>query len=215
MNLSDISINLRISPIQWMNFVATSTFSPYSWIDSTGKTTSDYAVNTGKFGRFLRNELATTITLTSKESREIMKSTSDRLANTWNADYSYFILHPEYIIDFNIPWKVSFSHVYSILANTDRTIETPEKYVQLQTLMMNGDVGFTKNWKISGNVNFDMQESKVTNMRLALSRNMHCWALSFNWTPIGGNKSFMFSLRNTSSIFQDAKIDIRKPPVFL
>ena len=81
--------------------------------------------------------------------------------------------------------------------------------------MMNGDIGFTKNWKISGNVNFDLKETNVTNMRLALSRNMHCWALSFNWTPIGGNKSFMLSLRNTSTIFQDAKIDIRKPPVFL
>jgi hypothetical protein len=215
MNLSDISINMRVSPIEWINFVATSSFSPYSWIDSTGKTTSEYALKNGNLGRFLRNEFATTITLTSKESREVMKSTSDRLANTWNADYSYFILHPEYIIDFNIPWKVSFSHVYSILANTDRSIESPEKYVQLQTLMMNGDIGFTKNWKISGNVNVDLNDTKVTNMRLSLSRNMHCWALSFNWTPLGGNKSFMLSLRNTSTIFQDAKIDIRKPPVFL
>lgn len=215
MNLSDISINMRVSPIEWINFVATSSFSPYSWIDSTGKTISEYALKNGKLGRFLRSEFATTITLTSKESRKVMKSTSDRLANTWNADYSYFILHPEYIIDFNIPWKVSFSHVYSIIANTDRSTESPEKNTQLQTLMMNGDIGFTKNWKISGNVNFDLKETKVTNMRLALSRNMHCWALSFNWTPIGGNKSFMLSLRNTSTIFQDAKIDIRKPPVFL
>jgi hypothetical protein len=33
--------------------------------------------------------------------------------------------------------------------------------------------------------------------------------------PIGGNKSFLLSIRNTSSIFKDAKIEFRKPPGFL
>lgn len=215
MNLSDFSLNLRISPIEWLNFVATSTFSPYDWIDSTGKTLSTYALSNDRIGRFTRNDFTTTLTLTSKESRDRMNDNEDLLSRNWNADFNYYNLHPEFLIDFEIPWKVSLSHVYSIYANINKTTDNNENYTQLQTLVLNGDVSFTKRWKLGAIINLDLQETNVTNTRLTLSRNMHCWALSFNWTPIGGNKSFLLSIRNTSSIFQDAKFDIRKPPVFL
>ena len=65
------------------------------------------------------------------------------------------------------------------------------------------------------NVNLNIVDKSLTNANLSLNRNMHCWALSIYWTPIGGNKSFLVSLRNTSSIFRDAKIEFRKPPAFL
>lgn len=216
MNLSDLSLNLRISPIEWVNFVANSVFSPYGWTDSSGATISEYAVNSNNgLGRFLRNNFTTTITLTSKESRQVLENTQNKITENWNADYNYYALHPEYLLDFNIPWKVSFSHVYSIDINTNKTLIDREEFKQLQTLVMNGDLSFTKRWKLSSNVNLDLNDFQVTNARINLTRNMHCWALSFHWTPIGGNKSFLFSLRNTSSMLQDAKMDIRKPPVFL
>jgi hypothetical protein len=88
-------------------------------------------------------------------------------------------------------------------------------YKSIQTIAATGDVSFTKRWKIATTTNFDLETKRITNTRLTLSRNMHCWALSFNWTPIGNNKSFQLSIRNTSSMFQSAKIEIRKPPVFL
>ena len=50
---------------------------------------------------------------------------------------------------------------------------------------------------------------------ISLNRNLHCWALSFYYVPVGGNRSFLLSIRNTSSIFKDAKIEFRKPPGFL
>ncbi len=216
MNLSDMAINLRISPMEWLNFVANSVFSPYGWNTSTGATLSQYAVNSNNnLGRFLRNNFTTSLTLTAKESRKELAATKETIANNWNADYNYYALHPEYLLNFNIPWKVSFSHVYSIDRNTEISSTDPKTYNQLQTLVLNGDVSFTKRWKLSSNINMDLGKIQVTNARFNLSRNMHCWALSFNWTPIGGNKSFLFSIRNTSSMFQDAKLDLRKPPVFL
>jgi hypothetical protein len=216
MRLSDFNLNLRISPVNWMNIVAVSTFSPYSWSDSTGKTLSQYALNTnGKLGRFIQNSVTTSLTLTSKESRERLSNTQQNILDNWTADYSYFALHPEYLLDFNIPWKVSFSHVYSINANTSKSLTSPQNFNQVQTLVTNGDISFTQRWKLSANINYDFESSSISNARFTLARNMHCWALSFYWTPIGGNKSFLLSIRNTSTLFQDAKIEIRKPPVFL
>lgn len=216
MQLSDLALNLRVSPVEWVNFVASSTFSPYAWVDSTGATISSYAINSNKgLGRFTRSDFTTTLTITSKESREKINETQDLINSNWNSDFNYYALHPEYLLNFNIPWKLSFSHVYSIDVNTNKSIEEPNRFNQIQTLVTNGDVSFTKRWKLGSTINFDLNDFQITNARFTLSRNMHCWALSFYYTPIGGNKSFLFSLRNTSSIFQDAKIDIRKPPMFL
>jgi len=215
MQLSDLSLNLRISPFEWFNFVATSSFSPYNWIDSTGAQTSDYAISSGRLGRFVRTDLTTTLTLTAKESRDKLDTKSTVFAENWNADFNYYALHPEYLIDFEIPWKASVSHVYSIFANTSKTELNNQSYNQIQTLVLNGDISFTKRWKLSAIINSDLKELRITNARLALTRDMHCWALSINLTPIGGNKSFLMSIRNTSSIFSSAKFDIRRPPVFL
>ena len=215
MQLSNISINLRISPVQWLNFVGTSLFSPYGWTDSTGATIKDYAVTTNQgLGRTLSNTFSTTLTLTSKSSREKIEENQQVAATNWNSDYDYFYLHPEYIIDFDIPWKVSFSHNYNLNRNTNKTIFDRKEFIESHTLMTNGDLSFTKRWKISGTINTDLKTLKVTNANFSLNRDMHCWALSFNWTPIGTNKSFLLTIRNTSSIFGDAKLDFRKPPAF-
>ncbi|MDG1658604.1 MAG: hypothetical protein P8H56_08490, partial [Crocinitomicaceae bacterium] len=107
------------------------------------------------------------------------------------------------------------SHVYSLNANQNRSTDLPDEWNIDQTLMINGDVSFTKRWKLATITNLNLEDFKVTNSRIILTRDMHCWALNFQWTPIGGNKSFLFSIRSTSSLFQDAKIDIRKPPAFL
>lgn len=215
MNLSPISLNLRIRPIKWLNIVTAGTFSPYDWIDSTGVTIKYYALSNGRLGRLTRANVATTLTFTSKEGRNKLNNVIDQIDQNWNADYEYFLLHPEYAINFDIPWKLSFSHVYTLNANTSISSTNPDRYTSIQTLAINGDVSFTKRWKLSTITNLDIKNLNITNSRFSLTRDMHCWALAFHWTPIGNNKSFLFSLRATSDLFQDAKIELRKPPVFL
>ncbi len=215
-NLSNISLNLRISPIKWLNFVSTSSFSPYGWNEATGATTRFFALDSnGRIGRFLNTNLTTTITFTSKESREKIKETQNKIEENWTADYTYFALHPEHAINFDIPWKFTLSHVYNVRVNQNINKFSTDRLNQLQTLMVTGDVSFTKRWKLATTTNLDLESAKITNSRFTLTRDMHCWALAFHYTPIGNNKSFLFSIRSTSMLFTDAKIDIRKPPSFL
>ena len=213
MNLSNIQLNLRVSPFSWLNFVANAGFSPYAWNTSSGKTIGTYAIKAGQsLGRFLSNNFTSTLTFATRKSREIIEDTKETIKTNWNSDFNQFSLHPEQVIYFNIPWKVNLSHVYSINANTSKTVIN---YSFVQTLVLNGDISFTKRWNMASNINFDIQSKQLTNINFSLNRNLHCWALSFYWTPIGGNKSFLLSIRNTSSIFRDAKIEVRKPPSFL
>ena len=216
MRLSNISINMRVSPRDYLNFVATGSFSPYAWDTSTGRTTGDYAINNGQnLGRFLNMNFSTTLLLAPKKSREKIKDEKVGRNDVWNADFNYFALHPEEILFFDIPWKMTLSHIYTIQANQNVSEINPNPFLFIQSLSVRSDVSFTKRWKLAGNFNINLVEKTITNANFSLNRNMHCWALSFYWTPIGGNKSFLLSIRNTSSIFKDAKIEFRKPPTFL
>jgi len=215
--LSDISMSMRISPISFLNIVTNANFSPYNWNDTTGATLTDYAIQSDRntLGRFTTVNLTTSLTFTSKKGRERLKNAVDNIDQNWNADYNYYYLHPEEFLDFEIPWKMTFSHVYTISANQNISEFNSKRLNQVQTLMMQADVSFTKRWKISTRTNLDLMTTKITNSRVSLVRNMHCWMLSFDWTPIGLNKSFVFSLRSTSSLLQDVPINLRKPPTFL
>jgi hypothetical protein len=217
MRLSNLSLNLRISPADWINFVSGANFSPYAWDASTGKTVKEYAFSSQQgLGRFLGTNFTTSITIAPKKSREkVANSTSTVNEQNWNSEFNYYALHPERAIYFDIPWKMSLSHVYSINVNQSISSTNPAKNTFAQTLVVSGDVSMTKRWNVSGNLNFNVQEFRLTNAYFSLNRNLHCWALSFYYVPVGGNKSFLFSIRNTSSIFKDAKIEIRKPPALL
>lgn len=216
MRLSNISLNLRISPFDWVNFVSNANFSPYGWQTNTGKTNSSYALNSGQgLGRFVNTNFTTSLTLAPKKSRTQIQESASKFNDNWRSDFNYFALHPEQAVYFDIPWKMSFSHVLSFNANQSISSSSPDVYQQVQTLVLSGDMSFTKRWNVSGNVNFDVKDARITNAYFTLNRNLHCWMLSFYWVPIGGNKSFLLTIRNTSSIFKDAKFEIRKPPAFL
>jgi hypothetical protein len=216
MQLSDLSVNLRISPANWINFVSNAQWSPYGW-DATGATVGTYAwKNNQQLGRLTTTNLTTSVVLAPKKDRKKIQNHSTLFnEQDWNADFNYYALHPERAIYYDIPWKLNLSHVYGIRANQEISTSNPDSWLFIQTLVLSGDLSFTKRWNLSGNLNFNLQEGRLTNAYFSLNRNMHCWALSFYYVPIGGNKSFLLTIRNTSSIFRDAKIEFRKPPSFL
>ncbi|MCR9173955.1 MAG: putative LPS assembly protein LptD, partial [bacterium] len=220
--LRDINFSMRTSPVDFINIVANANLSPYNWNDTTGAISDineDYAwgTRTGleKLGRITRFDITTSLTLTSKKGRERLKNAVDNIGQNWNADFNYYYLNPEQFLDFEIPWKATFSHVFTLTRNQAISETNPDIYNQVQTLMFQGDISFTKRWKISTRTNFDVKDGKITNSRVSLNRDMHCWALSFDWTPIGLNQSFVFSLRSTSPFLQDIPINLRRPPTFL
>lgn len=216
MKLSDLALNLRISPSSWINFVSNAQWSPYAWT-ATGASTAIYAwQNAQSLGRLTTTNLTTTLVLAPKKDRKKLQDHSALFnEQDWNADLNYYALHPERAIYYDIPWKMNVSHVYSIQANQKISSTNPDSWLFVQTLVLGGDLSFTKRWNVSGNLNFNLQEGRLTNAYFSLNRNLHCWALSFYYVPIGGNRSFLLTIRNTSSIFRDAKIEFRKPPSFL
>jgi len=213
MKLSDFNLNLRISPFDFVSFVANGTFSPYSWNDQTGRTINEFAVKDRKvLGRFTSVNFNTTFTIASKKSQQRIQETKDLFGQYWNSDFQYYSLHPEMYLDFEIPWKVNVGHIYSVMVNQNKTPENPKTYLPTHTITVNGDISLTKRWKISATMYYDVKSNAISNLRVDLVRDMHCWRMSVNWIPIGFNKSFMVTIMGTSSMLSSAKVRLQKPP---
>jgi hypothetical protein len=216
MNWNNLNIGMVINPIDVLNINVRAVHSWYEWDKQTGVSGSDYAVNTGQgIGRLTTISVATGWTLTSKESRDILQSQQAEMSATWNPQYQNWMITPSQIVSFAIPWKISFNHILTYSVNTDQTKFAERKYVPNNTLTVTGDVTLTENWKVTATGYLDAESGKVTNANLVLYRNIHCWNLLFNWTPIGTNKSFMITVRGNGSALSNAQFRLQRPPLVL
>jgi hypothetical protein len=145
-------------------------------------------------GRFLNTSFNTTITISSNESKRKIDENKEAFNGSWNSDVQYFMLHPEQILDFEIPWKINISHILSMSQNIGRSSIKDKKFSFVNTISLNGDINITKRWKVSNNSLFDIKAGKMVNTRFSLTRNLHCWTLNFDTTPIGSNKYFVLRL---------------------
>lgn len=212
MQLSDINLQLRFTPVSGLSIVSSASLSPYGWNDE-GRSINVFASKNGQgIGRITRTNISTTYTFASRESKDKMEENRELMGDYWGADYQYYAMNPHEIIDFDIPWKINLTHTYFLNLNPG----DPEKrYRHSQSIILSGDVSFTQRWKLGLNTSYDIQNRELTHTRLDLTRDMHCWQLSFHWTPVGGQKSFLVRFNATANLFQSAKLELRKPPEFL
>jgi lipopolysaccharide assembly outer membrane protein LptD (OstA) len=214
MKLSQIASSLRINPVERISIVANAQFSPYDWDDSTNYAKKEYAIDTrGTLARLMNFNVSTSYNITSKKSKSKIAENQKNMQDNWTADLNYYALHPYEIIDFEIPWKMTFSHIFDINRTLGTKIDN-KNFSQTHTLTFNADYSITKRWKVISDMYYDVKIKKVTNTRLTITRDMHCWNLALYWTPIGANKSFLLRIVANSSLFQSAKLEFKKPPVF-
>lgn len=105
--------------------------------------------------------------------------------------------------DFSVPWtmRVAYNFYY--------TKGRGESQVN-QNVTMNGNVTLTKNFAINYSTGYDFRSKEITMTRIGISRDLHCWEMSFNWIPTGYLKSWDFTIRVKASVLKDLKYERRK-----
>ncbi len=102
-------------------------------------------------------------------------------------------------VNFAIPWSVNLNYSAAYIRANYTTLIN-------QTFSIGGDLNVTPKWKVGCNSGYDFNLKRVSYTQFSVSRNLHCWALSFNWIPDGIRKSFEFTLRANSATLQDLKV---------
>jgi len=118
----------------------------------------------------------------------------------------YVKANPSEYTDFNIPWSLTFSYSFQFT----RVLKSDFSGYKLQTfssLNFNGDFSLTPKWKVGGTGYVDVAKANIQQLSLFISREMHCWQMAINVTPIGLYRSFSITINPKSGILRDLKIN--------
>lgn len=116
---------------------------------------------------------------------------------------------------FDIPWSLSFDYSWNIAMDYNRYNLTKMEYDYrtMQNLSFRGHIQPTPNWTLSFNANYSFDIKKITSLTCNITRDMHCWAISASFIPIGAYKSYSFVISVKSSLLQDLKWQENNRPV--
>ena len=217
MKLDLFSIYFRTTLFEKISINANTVLDPYQ-TDARGVDINKYAWQGGKFklGRLTYGSISMSTSFTSKpkdakKEAERKKQSEQRLNDpSLLADQQslmeYMQQNPAEFVDFNIPWQVSFG--YSLFFSTrlkDNLSGFEKKFSS--NINFNGSFNLTPKWNFSVNGYYDFDTKKLQTFQMSINREMHCWQLSINVTPVGLYRSFNFSISPKASVLQDLKIN--------
>ncbi len=114
--------------------------------------------------------------------------------------------NPDEFADFSIPWNVDFTYTLGLTRNRiDSSIRFQNRFTQYLTL--NGGLNLTDKWKIQATASYSFRDGDVGLLTVNLSRDLHCWQMSVNVTPVGRYKYFSINISPKSPILRDLKVN--------
>lgn len=107
------------------------------------------------------------------------------------------------------PWSLSvnYSVNYSYGSFNKEKMEYNGKWTQ--NLSFSGNVRPTKNWSFNFSASYNFDTKKIAYMNCSISRDLHCFAMSASFVPVGPYKSYNFHIAVKSSLLSDLKYDKR------
>jgi LPS-assembly protein len=214
MKLLPFNLYLRTTLFEKLSITAQGLYSPYKQ-DTLGTDTRLYVWQGDRFrlGRLRSGSVSMSTSFQSKP-RDPKKSAPENQNGSQIKDPSllgdvqrtqqYIDRNPAEFVDFNIPWSINLS--YSLVFN--RRIDRGKTRTDVTSnVSFNNTFSLTPKWMFSTNGYYDLGTMELTMFTMSVSRDMHCWQLSVNVTPIGNYKYFNISISPKSAILQDLKVN--------
>lgn len=132
---------------------------------------------------------------------------TDPFMDPFSTDYDFVpgSTYGEYV-DFSIPWSININYTYSI---TRPLLKEDQRVTN--TVNFSGDFSLTQRWKIGFRSGYDFENKKIIEMTtFNIRRDLHCWEMRFNITPLGTRKQYSFFINAKASILRDLKWDKRQ-----
>lgn len=205
--LSPIAINARTT-IKGVSINTSAGLNPYM-VDEKGNMYDEYVwvhkQGLGKLGRITNANMSFGMNFDSKKDKK--KDTETKDSDRLNEKKEDVALGSESTyMPFSVPWSFNFN--YNLMYSNDYRPDSKgvNKGTVNQALNLGGRLSLTEKWQMDVNTNFDIQAMKFSFTTINISRNLHCWAMSFNFVPFGDRKSYSFNLSASSAMLRDLKI---------
>ena len=108
----------------------------------------------------------------------------------------------------NFKWNVRINVNYSNdRRNLDKSVETLRTQVMI-------DLKLTETFKVSGGINYDFMSKELGAPQIQAYKDLGCWDMSLNWTPIGVHKSLFFRIGLKASQLKDLQYLLRESNIY-
>ncbi|HEY4062156.1 MAG TPA: putative LPS assembly protein LptD [Puia sp.] len=216
--LSPISFYFRSTLFTNINITGGATLDPYM-TDSMGFDKNIYAWSGKKFslGRVTSGNLAISTSFKSKPkddklAKDKAAQQQDQIPMTMEeqqAQLNYIRSNPAQFADFNIPWSLNLALAFNF-TNSEKPDYTGFQTMITSSLNYSGDFNLTDKWKINLSGYYDLKAEQMQSLTLGISRDLHCWQMSINVTPVGYTHYFNITISPKSGILQDLRINRTK-----
>lgn len=216
--LAPFSLYIRSTLFEKINITAGATLDPYK-TDSMGYRTKEYMwkgekFSLGKVGRITNGNIAISTSFQSqakdtkaaKQKEEALREQGMLTPEEQQQQLAFARANPAEFADFNVPWSLSLSYSMSF-SKQFKSDYSGWETVSYSNLSWNGDFNLTPKWKFGMNGYYDIKTSAIQTFTMYISREMHCWQLSINVTPVGLYRTFNFTISPKSGILRDLRIN--------
>ena len=211
--LGNFNIYMRTTLFDKLNITSNLTMDPYK-TDKQGFRVNklDFDPTKLKFGNITSGGLSFSTSFKSKSTDGKESKQKDipidpfMTPDEQQRQLQYAKSNPAEFTDFNIPWSLTLSYSFQF----SRYMKPDYSGFQINTyssLNFNGDFSITPKWKLGGTGYIDVSKRSIQQLSMFITREMHCWQLAINVTPIGLYKSFSITVNPKSGILRDLKIN--------
>ncbi|WP_254561631.1 putative LPS assembly protein LptD [Dyadobacter diqingensis] len=216
LKLSNITVNANARIGKNLNLNFNANLDPYAYVkdplvksdNQTGIKVDQFAITKGQGLANLQNLSFTLGTSFSPKGASDKPKNTNPNSTVTEEQKEFIQRNADMYVDFNIPWNVSINYNFGL---TKPGLSNAQL---IQTINATGDLSLSTNFKISVTTGFDFTAFKPSITTLTLYRDLHCWDMSFSWTPFAGSASrvsnYNFILKVKSSILQDLKLTRRR-----
>lgn len=207
--LSAISLSSGMNILNRFNMSLSGSFDPYKVISVNGRerrvneyVANGFSFNDRQLARFTNAQLYFSTSLSANDFKKGKdKKSGSAVSNDNNESEQLEMLkYPGNFYRYDIPWSIRFN--YNLSYNRSNFKNTFSNQVNIS-----GDINLSPEWKVIYSTGYDFNRKEISASSFGFERNLHCWALSFNWIPNGVVPSWNFTLRPKSGMLQDMKIN--------
>ncbi|WP_041468343.1 putative LPS assembly protein LptD [Chloroherpeton thalassium] len=226
LNISQLKLSASTTTLSpYLTLSASATYDFYTYDKETGdKINKLYIKDTGSPLRLISASFNMSSTLKGEKSKSLQGSPQGSLPgaqspldslNRNNQDESSSGLVPT---DFNrefgrntqfgMPWQMTLNMNFTI--DESDPLEPAELDAQLSTSFR---ISPTTNWQLRTYVTYNFSDHKFNFPTIYINRDLHCWQMSFQWTPVGTYRSYYFKIGLKAPQLQDIEVEKRDQPV--
>ena len=125
--------------------------------------------------------------------------------DSYNSELAYITNNPGEFADFNIPWSVNFS--YSLSFSKIFVANKGFRTDYSQNTNFGGTLNLTPKWQMGINGYYNISLGQLNTISLSISRDMHCWQMAINVSPVGKYRFFSINISPKSPLLRDIKVN--------